>query len=467
MKKSLLILFVIILAINFGTQAADFSAVYNGKTIYYNITSSTSPLGVAVTYQGNSYDSYPNEYSGLIIIPDSVQYNGNYYKVTSFGINAFASCILLTSIIIPNSVTSIDFNSFKNCSGLNSITIPNSITSISSGAFEDCSGLTSVTIPNSVTSIGNYAFAGCSGLTSVTIPNSVTSISNGVFYDCSGLTSVTIPNSVTSIGNYAFAGCSGLTSVTIPNSVTSISNGVFYDCSGLTSVTIPNSITSIGNEAFSYCFGLTSVTIPNSVTSIGISAFEDCSGLTSVTIPNSVTSIGISAFEDCSGLTSITIPSSVTSIGNYAFYNCSGLTSITSKAINPPAVQGNSFFGVTKTIPFYVPCNSLTIYQLAEFWSDFVNYKCDPISLEDEIKINISTKIYPNPTYGNIKLEVEGLNSEADVLVYDMIGRVIQRYTINKVNKILDINLSTYAKGVYSIRIVNERINQTKKLVVQ
>ena len=398
MKKSLLILFVIILAINFGTQAADFSAVYNGKTIYYNITSSTSPLRVAVTYRGNSYDSYPNEYSGLIIIPDSVQYNGNYYKVTSFGINAFASCILLTSIIIPNSVTSIDFNSFKNCSGLNSITIPNSITSISSGAFEDCSGLTSVTIPNSVTSIGNYAFAGCSGLTSVTIPNSVTSISNGVF----------------------------------------------YDCSGLTSVTIPNSITSIGNEAFSYCFGLTSVTIPNSVTSIGISAFEDCSGLTS-----------------------ITIPSSVTSIGYYAFYNCSGLTSITSKAINPPAVQGNSFFGVTKTIPFYVPCNSLTIYQLAEFWSDFVNYKCDPISLEDEIKINISTKIYPNPTYGNIKLEVEGLNSEADVLVYDIHGRVIQRYKISIGEKKLDIDLSGYAKGVYSIRIVNESINQTKKLVVQ
>ncbi|MFV0598485.1 MAG: leucine-rich repeat domain-containing protein [Bacteroidales bacterium] len=398
MKKSLLILFVIILAINFGTQAADFSAVYNGKTIYYNITSSTSPLGVAVTYQGNSYDSYPNEYSGLIIIPDSVQYNGNYYKVTSFGINAFASCILLTSIIIPNSVTSIDFNSFKNCSGLNSITIPNSITSISSGAFEDCSGLTSVTIPNSVTSIGNYAFAGCSGLTSVTIPNSVTSISNGVF----------------------------------------------YDCSGLTSVTIPNSITSIGNEAFSYCFGLTSVTIPNSVTSIGISAFEDCSGLTS-----------------------ITIPSSVTSIGYYAFYNCSGLTSITSKAINPPAVYGNSFSGVTKTIPFYVPCNSLTIYQLAEFWSDFVNYKCDPISLEDEIKINISTKIYPNPTYGNIKLEVEGLNSEADVLVYDMVGRVIQKHGLSKGNKELDIDLSGYAKGVYSIRIVNESINQTKKLVVQ
>ena len=398
MKKSLLILFVIILAINFGTQAADFSAVYNGKTIYYNITSSTSPLCVAVTYRGNSYDSYPNEYSGLIIIPDSVQYNGNYYKITSFGINAFASCILLTSIIIPNSVTSIDFKAFDNCIGLTSITIPNSITSISGGAFEDCSGLTSVTIPNSVTSIGNYAFAGCSGLTSVIIPNSISAISDGAFEDCSGLTSVTIPNSVT----------------------------------------------SIGYSAFSYCFGLTTITIPNSVTSIRSSAFEDCSGLTS-----------------------ITIPSSVTSIGNYAFYNCSGLTSITSKAINPPAVQDNSFFGVTKTIPFYVPCNSLTVYQLSEFWSDFVNYKCDPISLEDEIKINISTKIYPNPTYGNIKLEVEGLNSEADVLVYDILGKLIQTHRINKEINELNIDLSGYAKGVYSIRIMNDSINQTKKLIVQ
>ncbi|MDY4790366.1 MAG: leucine-rich repeat domain-containing protein [Bacteroidales bacterium] len=396
MKKSLLILFVIILAINFGTQAADFSAVYNGKTIYYNITSSTSPLRVAVTYRGNSYDSYPNEYSGLIIIPDSVQYNGNYYKITSFGINAFASCILLTSIIIPNSVTSIDFNAFDNCSGLTSITIPNSITSISGGAFEDCSGLTSVTIPNSVTSIGNYAFAGCSGLTSVIIPNSITAISNGAFEDCSGLTSVTIPNSVT----------------------------------------------SIGYSAFSYCFGLTSITIPNSVTSIGSSAFEDCTGLTS-----------------------ITIPSSVTSIGNYAFYNCSGLTSITSKAINPPDVQLNAFSGVSRDIPVYVPCPSLSLYQSAENWSDFNLIQCN--SLDNITNTEFKIKLYPNPTIDRTQLEIEGLTTNADVFVYDMIGRVVKTHKINQGTKELEIDLSGYIKGVYSIRILNESINQTKKLIVQ
>ena len=49
MKKSLLVLVAIIFAINLNTQAEDFSAVYNGDTIYYKITSSTSPYTVAVT----------------------------------------------------------------------------------------------------------------------------------------------------------------------------------------------------------------------------------------------------------------------------------------------------------------------------------------------------------------------------------------------------------------------------------
>ncbi|MDD4703521.1 MAG: T9SS type A sorting domain-containing protein, partial [Bacteroidales bacterium] len=80
---------------------------------------------------------------------------------------------------------------------------------------------------------------------------------------------------------------------------------------------------------------------------------------------------------------------------------------------------------------------------------------------------NIQAKLYPNPTNDKSTLEIEGLTSEADVLVYDMIGRVIQTYKINQGTKALEIDLSTYAKGVYSIRIVNESINQTKKLVVQ
>ena len=93
--------------------------------IYYNKINSSK---VAVTFKGNSYDSYSNEYAGNIVIPSSVDYNGATYSVTSIGASAFRSCESLTSIQIPNSVTSIGDYAFSSCESLTSIQIPNSVT---------------------------------------------------------------------------------------------------------------------------------------------------------------------------------------------------------------------------------------------------------------------------------------------------------------------------------------------------
>ena len=341
---------------------ASVSAIYASDIkvggIWYDFDSSTKTA--SVTYQGNSYDAYDDEYSGIVDIPETVTYKGTTYGVKSIGDYAFYDCSSLTSVTIGESVTSIGESAFRKCSSLTSVTIGESVTSIGEYAFSDCSSLTSVTIPNSVTSIGESAFRKCSSLTFVTIPNSVTSIGSYAFEGCSSLRSVTIGESVTNISPRAFRDCSKLTSVTIPESVTSIGSSAFYNCQSLTSIKLPNSVTSIGDYAFygcsftsplynAHCFAympnlsgaytipegikqivgaafydchfLTSVTIPNSVTSIGCGAFYECSSLTSVTIGESVTSIGEDAFRDCSKLTSVTIPESVTSIGNGAFYN--------------------------------------------------------------------------------------------------------------------------------------------------
>ena len=168
--------------------------------------------------------------------------------------------------------------------------------------------------------------------------------------------------------------------VIIKDGVTSIVDWAFYNCSSLTSVKIPSSVTSIGVSAFSGCSRLISITIPNSVKSIGDAAFAGCSRLHYITIPNSVTSIGTEAFEMCSSLTSITIPNSVTSIGKNAFYNCKALTSITFKRSTPPAFENNVFYNVNKSIPVYVPANSIEAYKNV-LGDDFPNIQANPKQL--------------------------------------------------------------------------------------
>jgi hypothetical protein len=127
---------------------------------------------------------------------------------------AFAGCPALTSLDGAN-IGSLGWGAFANCVNLVSVTIPDSITAIEMDAFSGCAALVSVTIPNSVTSIGQSAFSGCAGLVSVTIPNSVTSIGQSAFNGCTGLASITIPASVTSIGNNAFNGCASLAVINV------------------------------------------------------------------------------------------------------------------------------------------------------------------------------------------------------------------------------------------------------------
>ena len=435
----------------------------DGVTIYYNFINNNTEL--AVSFRGTSCSQYSNEYSGNVVIPENVTYNGNNYSVTSIGIDAFYGCSGLTSITIPNSVTSIGEGAFRYCSGLTEVNFnaTNCTTMGSSGypVFYGCSSLSTVNIGDNVQNIPSYAFYGCSGLTNITIPNSVTSIGGGAFggtawynnqpgglvyagkvvyrykgimpsntnivledgtlgitdyafSDCSGLTSITIPNSVTSIGNYAFSGCSGLTSITIPNSVTSIGDYAFLGCSGLTSITIPNSVTSIEEFAFSGCSGLMSVTIPNSVTSIGGSAFYGCSSLTSINIPNSVTSIGGSAFSGCSGLTSIDIPNSVTSIGSDAFSGCDNIMTVHSEITEPFNCKDVFSDNTLRKGTLYIPAGTKDLYTRFDGWREFL--KIEEGTSEPEQYVWLSVR----NGRGMTKLKVKkGTEQELAVTVED------------------------------------------------
>jgi hypothetical protein len=352
MKKVLsLILLALLPQVSNAYYVQAYDAKING--IYYNFYDKSNEAEVMPEFyeydddDGMSWWTIPS-YSGSVVIPESVTYNGKTYSVTSIGWAAFNQCRDLTSITIPNSVTSIGSDAFLYC-GVKKVIVPDIAAwcGISFGneyanpsvyahhLFSDEeTEIKNLVIPNGVTSIGGCAFYGCSGLTSVTIPNSVTSIGDGAFSGCSSL-------QYNEYGNAYYLGnnenpylvfikpkTTDITTCAINEGCKFIHSDAFSSCSGLTSITIPNSVTGIGSGAFSRCSGLTSVTIGNGVTSIGASAFSECSGLTSVTIPNSVTSIGVSAFRNCTSLTSVTIGNGVTSIGGSAFYNCNGLQKV-------------------------------------------------------------------------------------------------------------------------------------------
>lgn len=262
------------------------------------------------------------------------------------------------------------------------------LTSIVDHAFGGCGNLTSIVIPVGVTSIGTSAFSYCPNLTTVILPEGVTSIGNYAFMNDALLTGIDFPESLSSIGAQSFDHCTSMTYLFIPASVTSITNTAFLGCSGLEYISVAPGNTVydsrddcnaiIATNSNQLRIGCKNTIIPNTVTSVGPSAFRANTALTSIDLPESITAINDYAFFECSALSSITLPASLTSLGQRVFYNCVGLQSITVEAAIPPTiVTGNqdSFYGIDKAIPVYVPCASFGDYQNCNGspWGGFTN----------------------------------------------------------------------------------------------
>ena len=329
-------------------------------------------------------------YSGDIVIPSSVYYNGKTYTVTGIEGNAFGDIFGINSVTIPNSVTYIGNYAFED-GFMTSVTIGSGVKSIGMGAFQTCRNLSSITIPSSVTSIGSSAFKSCFKLkTIISERTNPIEIGDNVFSDYTTQATLIVPagsksayqskaawNKFQDIVEFEKKRTIHVaTAGTLPNLISEYEKwhieelkltgningtdlgflremagrsckGVDYhsgiypkpapECKidatqGMLKVLDISEVNIVSGGTYLVLeHGDSGKILDYEVSSANIIPsylFLNCK-LTSIKLPQNISSIGAGALYGCSGLTSVTIPNSVTSIGEYAFRGCSGLTSIT------------------------------------------------------------------------------------------------------------------------------------------
>ena len=447
-KKHLLVTIAMLLC-SLTASAHDF--VVGG--IYYNLPAQldlADPV-VSVTYMGDDYYEFKNEYRGHITIPSSVVYRGTRFRVGEIESHAFEDCNALTSVVISNGIESIGLEAFRDCSGLTSITIPRSVEYFGYAAFANCMSLSDVHISSIADWCDNHFGAYVNPVYAFK-SNEEFAASNPLYYakrlyvNGQRVTQLVIPETVNMIKDWSFAGCNCLTSISIPESVTSIGNNAFYKCparrkpidysvrvgdfkfldgalvgyvgsssnvilpknfqgkkyaigerafkdSKIVSVTIPEGVTDIGSSAFWGCTKLASITIPESVTSIGDRAFSGCSSLSSITIPQGVMSFGSSVFSGCSSLISIAIPENVMSFGSSVFSGCSSLTSINiPKSVT--SIGDRAFSGCSSLSSINIPESVTSIGENAFFGcANLTSAKCPARFRNHFPKVDFSVRV--------------------------------------------------------------------------
>lgn len=376
---------VVGLVLAFGIGASAQTFLYEGicykasgnKLTVQSVTGKTKPTPENGTL--------PEHYTGDIVLPETIVYNGKTYtvdklgtgfkgepitslhmpnSVTDVGIGAFQDCSSLTTINLSTGLTKLKQNMFTNCTALTEITIPGTISALPNATFKACTGLTKITFESSETPIeaaanafvdgGNSAlkevvihrpinvekvaamadkpFRGITSIETVVLDGGVTEIPASYFEGCSSLKNVTLGENVATIGTNVFAG-TAVETVTLPEAVTSVSSGLFASTPALNTVVLGSGVTSIDALAFSNS-AIRNINLPEGLKTIGDQAFSGSGLAGELVLPSTVTRIGAQAFAKSTGLTSVSIPAATAAIGDGVFMGCSAMTNFTVAADN-------------------------------------------------------------------------------------------------------------------------------------
>ena len=325
-----------------------------------------------------------NPYTGNVIIPSSIFYEGVSIPVTALGYGPFKNCSGLKSVNMPTTIKSIGKDAFSGCTGLYTveyysldhlydITYANENSNPLSFArmlLINGQEVNQIAIDHDVP---NFAFCQATWLKGVTFNHNVTSIGERAFYGCTALSEITFPKNITQIKKLAFRGCK-FTSISLPENC-QLGTDVFQNCKQLTSAVLPANMVIVPNNTFDGCTALTDITLPANVNTIGQYAFQNCNKLTIMPTSDVLESIEDGAFQGCSGFKSITLPPTVKYIWNKAFAGCTNLTDVYCLPTTPPIATDDAFGTLAPSLALHIAEDAddqvLTSYTTTSPWSTF------------------------------------------------------------------------------------------------
>lgn len=164
---------------------------------------------------------------------------------------------------------------------------------------------------------------------------------------------------------------------------------------------------------------------------IGNFAFSGCACLTKIASPS---------YNAFSGF-SLNIPSSVSAIGDNAFEGCKTLGSIQVEAATPPQVSGNTFNGVSKSIPVKVPKGSIDQYRTAFGWKDFAYLTETGMDVQQPVSFNCYVE--------NGTIVIGGVKGVSRLVVSDLQGKQLCNRTVNSETTRVELA----HRGVYMVSV--------------
>ncbi len=305
-------------------------------------------------------------------------------------------------------VACIDREAFSSCSILSSVVLPDSIKSIGYHAFSSCTKLASIDLGKGLQLIGSNVFYSCTSLTSIAFPASLQTMERGVL-EASGVTEVTVPFVGENIND--LRDLSYLDSA-MPFKTVHILEGVQELSSSLTKysasidVYVPKSLTKkpIFTVRNLYFAGSLSeyINLPATVSSFEVQALWTKEGseyvlAKDVTIPSTFASLPKYALSNVDSLESVLVPGNVSSIEDYAFYGCSNLKNAYLE--NGVTSIGKSAFAYTKLEAIELPASLREVKSVAFDYTNLAKVYVNA-ELDDYLQIDFINPLFQKKGYG-------------------------------------------------------------------